>query len=99
MNNQEKTIDVKPRDIVEINGAPFYIVAELKTDKYDYVELSNLNDATLLFAAKDGDLIIPISDEKLILALAKEMSAEAKDNAKILLEASKNARKLLFGKN
>ena len=93
----KEMIDAKPRDIVEIEGVPFYVVAELKNEKYDFVELSNLSDATIIFAAKDGDLIIPISDEKLIFALAKEMAVEAKDNAYILMEAAKNARKLILG--
>ena len=99
MNNEKELIDAKPRDIVEIEGIPFYVVAELKTDKYDYVELSNLEDASLIFAAKDGDLIIPISEEKLILALAREMAPEAKENAKILEQAAQNAMKILNGKN
>ena len=94
MSNEE-IIDANPRDIVEIEGIPFYVVAELKTDEYDFVELSNLNDASLLFAAKDGDLIIPISDIKLIMSLANDMAAEAKENAKILEQAAQNAMKFL----
>ena len=94
MSNKE-SIDANPRDIVEIEGIPFYVVAELKTDEYDFVELSNLNDASLLFAAKDGDLIIPISDIKLIMSLANDMAAEAKENAKILEQAAQNAMKFL----
>ena len=94
MSNKE-IIDANPRDIVEIEGIPFYVVAELKTDEYDFVELSNLNDASLLFAAKDGDLIIPISDIKLIMSLANDMAAEAKENAKILEQAAQNAMKFL----
>ena len=93
------SVDAEPRDIVEIEGIPFYVVAELKTDDYDFVELSNLNDATLLFAAKNGDLIIPISDEKLIISLANDMAVEAKENSQILVEAAKNAMKILSKKN
>ena len=95
--SNNKIIDANPRDIVEIEGIPFYVVAELKTDDYDFVELSNLNDASLLFAAKDGDLIIPISDEKLIMSLANDMAVEAKENAKILEQAAQNAVKFLNG--
>lgn len=48
-----------------------------------------------MFAAKVGDKIIPISDEKLILQLANDMSTEAQDNAKILSEAVNNVKKIL----
>ena len=93
--SNEDIIDAKPRDIVEINEIPYYVVAELKKDDYDFVELSNLMDASIVFAAKSGDLIIPIVDEALILALASEMAVEAKENSQILIEAAKNAMKLL----
>ena len=97
MDNQE-IIDAKPRDIIEINGINFYVLAELKTDKSNYVELSSLLDAKLIFAAKKGDIIIPITDENLILALAQEMAPEARGNAQLLMSAAKNASKIISGK-
>lgn len=92
-------VEFEPRDVIKLNDVDFYVLAEFKTQKSHFVMLMAVPTGEMMFGAKFENKIVPVTDEELIIALAKEMLPEAAENANKLKEMAKAALKYMAEQN
>ena len=66
--------------IVAIGNQKFFVLAESKTEDYDYLQLFNIKAKQTAIVARFGENIVPVGDLNLIADLTQEMAAEALKN-------------------
>lgn len=92
-------VEFEPRDIIKLNDMDFYVLSEYKTEKCHYVMLASVFTGETMFGAKFDDKIIPVTDEELVIALARQMLPEAAENANKLKDMAKAALKYMAEQN